>query len=161
MIFNTKSIMNKNSNNSLYTRFLLTFLLLAAGIAAHAQQYTYDDNNRLTKVVYASGKIVEYTYDAVGNRKSQTVTIVKVIVKGDANGDGTVDVEDVVAIVNKILGSPAANFNETAADVNGDGKIDVDDVVAVVNIILDSGSHNSPEMRARALFYLHSNGFIF
>jgi hypothetical protein len=58
------------------------------------------------------------------------------IILGDANGDGKVDVEDVVAIVNKILGELPENFNEKAADVNGDGKIDVDDVVAVVNIIL-------------------------
>jgi hypothetical protein len=56
--------------------------------------------------------------------------------KGDVNGDGKVDVEDVVAIVNKILGDPPANFNERAGDINGDGKIDVDDVVGVVNIIL-------------------------
>ena len=131
--------MNKNSNNSLYTRFLLTFLLLAAGIAAHAQQYTYDDNNRLTKVVYASGKTVEYTYDAVGNRKTMTVTVEKKAIPGDANDDKAVDVADVVAIVNKILGEPNDPFIEVAADVNGDGKIDVDDVVAVVNIILDGG----------------------
>ena len=161
MIFNTKSIMNKNSNNSLYTRFLLTFLLLAAGLISHAQQYTYDSNNRLTKVVYASGRTVEYTYDAVGNRKTKTVIVEKKAIPGDANSDQAVDVADVVAIVNYILGEPNDPFVEAAADVNGDGKIDVDDVVAVVNIILDSGSHNSPEMRARALFYLHSNGFIF
>ena len=153
--------MNKNSNNSLYTRFLLTFLLLAAGLISHAQQYTYDSNNRLTKVVYASGRTVEYTYDAVGNRKTKTVIVEKKAIPGDANDDKAVDVADVVAIVNKILGEPNDPFVEAAADVNGDGKIDVDDVVAVVNIILDSGSHNSPEMRARALFYLHSNGFIF
>ncbi len=55
---------------------------------------------------------------------------------GDANGDGVVDVADVVAIVNKILEKPAENFNEKAADVNGDGVIDVSDVVGVVNIIL-------------------------
>ena len=130
-------------------------------MSANAQQYTYDDNNRLTKVVYASGKTVEYTYDAVGNRKSKTVIVEKKAIPGDANDDKAVDVADVVAIVNKILGEPNDPFVEAAADVNGDGKIDVDDVVAVVNIILDSGSHNSPEMRARALFYLHSNGFIF
>ncbi len=57
-------------------------------------------------------------------------------VVGDANGDGVVDVADVVAIVNKILEKPAENFNEKAADVNGDGVIDVSDVVGVVNLIL-------------------------
>jgi len=55
---------------------------------------------------------------------------------GDANGDGTVNVTDVVAIVNYILGKPNSNFNLSVADVNGDGEINVTDVVAVVNIIL-------------------------
>ncbi len=60
----------------------------------------------------------------------------KTVLKGDANGDGKVDVADVVAIVNKILENPSDNFNEKAADINGDGNIDVGDVVSVVNIIL-------------------------
>ena len=76
---------------------------------------------------------------------------------GDANADQAVDVADVVAIVNKILGEPGADFNETDADVNGDGKIDVDDVVAVVNIILDSGQQNAREMK----LFLENCGFSF
>jgi uncharacterized protein YjdB len=60
--------------------------------------------------------------------------------KGDVNADGTVDVEDVVAIVNQILGSPSDNFNISASDINGDGQIDVEDVVATVNIILSGGT---------------------
>ena len=58
------------------------------------------------------------------------------LVLGDANGDDSVDVSDVVSTVNKILAKPSNNFDEDAADVNGDGSIDVADVVATVNIIL-------------------------
>ena len=58
------------------------------------------------------------------------------ILPGDANGDGVVDVADVVAVVNKILGKESNNFNEEAANVNGDNAIDVADVVGIVNIIL-------------------------
>ena len=58
------------------------------------------------------------------------------MVKGDVNADQLVDVDDVVGIVNKILGEPAEGFVEAAADINNDGAIDVDDVVALVNIIL-------------------------
>ena len=78
-------------------------------------------------------------------------------ISGDVNDDNNVDVEDVVGIVNKILGEPAANFNSVNADVNGDGKIDVDDVVAVVNIILDSGQQNAREM----MRILKASGFRF
>ena len=54
---------------------------------------------------------------------------------GDANGDGVVNIADVVAIVNKIYGNPPADFDETAADVNGDGVVNTADVVKVVEII--------------------------
>ena len=57
-------------------------------------------------------------------------------IKGDANNDSTVDVADVVAVVNCILGSTADGFVEKQADINGDGVIDVEDVVEIVNIIL-------------------------
>lgn len=82
------------------------------------------------------------------------------LLKGDANGDGVVDVADVVAIVNKILEKPSENFNEEAADINGDGVIDVSDVVSVVNIILKGGTQSSPEAQARARAYLRTHGFI-
>ena len=78
-------------------------------------------------------------------------------IKGDANGDGVVDVADVVAIVNYILEKPGENFNFKAADVNGDEVIDAADVVGVVNIILDKGSINAARVQA----VLKENGFIF
>ena len=55
---------------------------------------------------------------------------------GDANGDGNVDVQDVTAIINRILGNNPNPFDDTNADVNGDGSIDVLDVTAVINMIL-------------------------
>lgn len=55
---------------------------------------------------------------------------------GDANGDGSVNVFDVTAIVNYILGSPSENFVFKAADVNNDENVNVFDVTRVVNIIL-------------------------
>jgi len=57
-------------------------------------------------------------------------------IPGDANGDGKVNVADIVEIVNKILGNPSGKLIEEAADVNDDGKINVTDIVLVVNIIL-------------------------
>ena len=54
---------------------------------------------------------------------------------GDANGDGTVDVKDIVAVVNRILEKPSATFKFGNADVNGDNVIDVKDIVAIIRII--------------------------
>ena len=89
----------------------------------------------------AGGKYYTFQkYSGTGNILISSIEITPVAkqegVLGDVNGDGKVDVEDVVGIVNKILGEPAEGFIEANADVNGDSKIDVDDVVAAVNIIL-------------------------
>lgn len=88
----------------------------------------------------------------IANNPNEEATLL-----GDVNGDGKIDVEDVVAIVNKILGEPAAGFIEAAADVTGDSKIDVDDVVAVVNIILAGNPAAAPVMYHTLLM----NGFRF
>ena len=55
---------------------------------------------------------------------------------GDANGDGTVNVTDVSAVISHILGRTPDGFNATAADVNADDVINVTDVSAIINIIL-------------------------
>lgn len=52
---------------------------------------------------------------------------------GDINGDGKVDVSDVNAVINIMLGKVES---VPAADVNTDGKVDVSDVNAVINIML-------------------------
>ena len=55
---------------------------------------------------------------------------------GDINEDGSIDVLDVVAVVNEILGGGLADCALEAADYNTDGTIDVLDIVAMVSIIL-------------------------
>ena len=53
---------------------------------------------------------------------------------GDVSGDGNVNVSDVSALINMILG--IVDTDEASADVNGDGKVNVSDVTALINIIL-------------------------
>ena len=57
------------------------------------------------------------------------------VVPGDANGDGSVDVFDVVTLVDYIIGKNPSPFVPVAADVNLDDVIDVFDVVLLVNKI--------------------------
>lgn len=56
------------------------------------------------------------------------------VVKGDVNGDGVVNVSDVTALINKILGM--AEIADEKCDINGDGIINVSDVTALINLIL-------------------------
>ncbi|QEH70636.1 stalk domain-containing protein [Cellulosilyticum sp. ST5] len=52
--------------------FLLSVYCM--GILVQAETYTYDDLNRLTKVTYESGVVIEYTYDQAGNIIGVTTT---------------------------------------------------------------------------------------
>ena len=63
---------------------------------------------------------------------------------GDVNGDGDIDISDVVALVNIIL-SDGTDEN-SSADVNGDGSVDISDVVALVNLILSDNSPSIPKI---------------
>lgn len=54
--------------------------------------------------------------------------------RGDVDGNGTVNVSDVTELVNMILGITAKNA--AVADVDGNGVVNVSDVTELVNIIL-------------------------
>lgn len=54
--------------------------------------------------------------------------------KGDVNADGIVNVSDVTALVNKILGT--ADYSDSVCDIDGNGTVNVSDVTALVNLIL-------------------------
>ena len=60
----------------------------------------------------------------------------KTYILGDADGDGTVDVNDVTTTINHILGKPVANFVREAANIDGDESIDVNDVQGIIDIAL-------------------------
>lgn len=62
---------------------------------------------------------------------------------GDIDGNGEVNVSDVTALVNQILGT--AQFDSATCDVNADGSIDVSDVTTLVNIIL--GTYEDPNQK--------------
>lgn len=58
---------------------------------------------------------------------------------GDVNMDGTIDISDVVLVVNYVLGNADASAEYgvlTYGDMNSDGTVDISDVVAIVNKIL-------------------------
>jgi len=65
----------------------LIIALLFVGLSSMAQQYEYDELNRVTKVTYPSNQRAYYSYDELGNRqvKSRTaITSVKKIIQNKA-----------------------------------------------------------------------------
>lgn len=57
-------------------------------------------------------------------------------IKGDVNGDGFVNITDVLYVVNHITGNEVTPFIKSNADINDDDTINITDVMYIVNIIL-------------------------
>ncbi len=78
------------------------------------------------------------------------------VLKGDANCDGIVNVLDVIALVNYILGNNPQPFCFENADIDGNGSINVLDVTATINIIINGKASPFPGLKsASAHIYLN------
>ena len=58
-------------------------------------------------------------------------------ITGDVNGDGTVDVADIAAVIDVMAGTPlpSGGAGGGSADVNQDGTVDVADIAAIIDIM--------------------------
>ena len=54
---------------------------------------------------------------------------------GDANGDGTVDAGDVVAITDYMMGKSPEKFSKKAADMDDNNVFNIADIIQIVNQI--------------------------
>jgi hypothetical protein len=55
------------------------------------------------------------------------------------NHDDVVDIDDVTALISRVLGS--GTVCEICGDVNKDSNIDIDDVTSLINIVLGNTSN--------------------
>lgn len=98
------------------------------------QDYTYgnvEGNNNTKALGDHRPLVVEFRCTQAGDMKS---------IVGDVNRDGMVNIADVTALVEIILGhddNEPYRYDHLAADVNMDGAISVVDVTELVNIILE------------------------
>ena len=54
--------------------------------------------------------------------------------RGDVNGDGSVNISDVTALIDLLLGG--GTINNPAADCNGDSNVTISDVTALIDYLL-------------------------
>ena len=87
-----------------------------------------------TMTIYSGDAYMPLSVNTSHSVANITVDILNTLLRGDVNRDGKVNVSDVTALVNMILGVVPKDME--SADVNGDGKINVSDVTALINIIL-------------------------
>jgi len=109
---------------------------LIAKVEGLVHQYQTDDDYRgpMTYIYAVSSE------DGSGRRSfmSEPVTsspdLPSSTIKGDANGDGQINVLDVISVINRIL-NPNSSLTGNA-DCNGDGTVNVLDVICIINKIL-------------------------
>lgn len=58
-------------------------------------------------------------------------------IPGDADGNGTVNISDAIALINHILNGESSGLDLTAADMDGNGTVNISDAIALINIILN------------------------
>ena len=95
-------------------------------------------NGTVVAVGYGTSVIIATTVD--GNYMATcTVTVVEgVDFPGDVNHDGEVNIADINAIINIILGGNVDDQTRERADVNGDGEVNIADINAIIDIILNT-----------------------
>ncbi len=97
--------------------------------------YVFQNISPGTYIYNASGLCyVQISGEIVVSNADIDIEIVLPGLSGDANGDGTVDVLDVIATMNFFIGLDPEPFCFYNADVNTDGIINVADIIEIVNI---------------------------
>ena len=97
-------------------------------------------------ITYPQGAYLEHDengyFIAEGSGSRAThIIISRASAPGDVNGDGEVNIADVNAVIDVVLGGG----NNNAADVNHDGEINIADINAVIDIILGGGVPPTPD----------------
>ena len=96
---------------------------------------------KVNKNIIILGHDEEYLGQITVNSLSTTVRnyILNIIeenyqqsILGDLNGDGAVNIQDIILLLNMILD----NNNDSSGDINADGYINILDVVQLVSFIL-------------------------
>jgi len=84
------------------------------------------------KVAFADGEYQGNQFETIVSLANGTVDDGTGCLLGDSNGDGTLNVLDVVGTVNAVL----SNSYDACIDINADGTLNVLDIVSLVNLIL-------------------------
>lgn len=66
-------------------------------------------------------------------------------VRGDVNGDGSINSSDALMVLQKSVDLEVENFDEAAADVNGDGEINSSDALTILRISVGLEDPSTPE----------------
>ena len=92
------------------------------------------DNLRIVVLIVDTG-----TGKVVNANKCTISDYVPAIIPGDVNDNGSVNIDDITALINHLLNNDMP-VNEANADVDNDGKLGIGDVTTLINMLL-TGAH--------------------
>jgi YD repeat-containing protein len=98
--------------------------------------YHYDRLNRLTSVTYGEGTQITYVYDPAGNRLNRTISAVVLPVKGNINGDDSINLADAILALKVLSGlDPVgirSDYKASDSDIDGNKKIGPEEVIYIL-----------------------------
>lgn len=118
-------------NMQVYGSYVINETMLSLGNQSALHTFVGEDHTPFMGSSEAMDITIEFTrsfmYDLVCSENQELI--------GDLNGDDLVNIQDIIIMVNIILG---VHEFDSAADLNGDSIVNVLDVIQLMNIILDS-----------------------
>ena len=94
------------------------------------------ENGTIIAMDYGTCVIIASSVDGNHIALCNVSVVQKTDLPGDVNNDGEINIADINAIINIILGSHVDDGTFTRADVNGDGEVNIADINAIINKIL-------------------------
>lgn len=120
-----KGASTKLTANGTTASYYRTQTTLNDGLAITAPTGAYFNSSYT--VVNSSGNVI----------KSQNVVFSKPsFTRGDVNGDGSVNINDVTTLINYLLSGNSSGINVSAADCDQSGTVNISDVTALINRLL-------------------------
>ena len=111
----------------------------------------YEDSEVLASTEYCY--YVTAMYDTGQSYGSNEVCATSNGMAGDTNGDASLNVQDIIVMINMIFGLEDMNFQ--TADLNGDGDVSILDVIILIGMILDNHA-----IDATQAYLLDTNGNV-
>ena len=103
---------------------------------------TVTSNGQIKALRTGTATVSAHSTDGTGLSASCTVTVVSggdpgdEVLPGDVNGDGEVNIGDVTALIDYLLGGDASGIDINAADCDQDGNVTISDVTALIDYLL-------------------------
>ena len=123
--------------------------IVPLGVILKKSGDAYISASRLDCSVFLKDKLLDTTYDlAVGKyaftanagtieNRFELIVNIKVSIPGDADNNGEVNANDIVAILNAMMGIYVDNYDAEAADFNKDGKVNIADIVCISTLLVN------------------------